>query len=74
MEQGTVVKITIKTWEQNSLKIYILQKCIASAVRHFNQIVFCMSMGALASVIWGNKNQVLRKLSTQNNHDNLIEI
>jgi len=51
MEQGTVVKVTIKTWEQNSLKIYILQKCIASAVRHFNQIVFCMSMGALASVI-----------------------
>jgi len=30
MEQGTVVKITIKTWEQNSLKIYILQECIAS--------------------------------------------
>jgi len=30
MEQGTVVKITIKTWEQNSLKMYTLKKYIAS--------------------------------------------
>jgi len=30
MEQGTVVKITIKTWEQNFLKMYTLKKYIAS--------------------------------------------